>query len=190
VALTKAVTLRSVNGPDATVIEGAQAPAGGIGEGANYSAGEWSSSCTWPLPNGLGNIDADPRFVDAANGDYRLRPDSPCIDAGMDLNELLATDILGLPRPLDGDGDGVARYDMGAYEFNPYRLGPVLRPDSTGFSFAVHGEPGRSVRIERSRDLMSWEHVATVPIPATGQTLIDPAAAAESRLFYRAVSMP
>lgn len=28
VALTRAVTLRSVNGPDATVIEGAQAPAG------------------------------------------------------------------------------------------------------------------------------------------------------------------
>jgi hypothetical protein len=95
-----------------------------------------------------------------------------------------------LPRPLDGDGDGVARYDMGAYEFNPYRFGPVLRLDSTGFSFTVHGEPGKSVRIERSRDLVTWEHVATVPIPATGQTLIDPAAASESFLFYRAVSVP
>lgn len=126
----------------------------------------------------------------SVNGDFRLRPDSPCIDAGTDRTELLATDILGLPRPLDGDGDGVGRNDMGAYEFNPYRFGPVLRPDSTGFSFTVRGEPGKSVRIERSRDLVTWEHVATVPILATGQTLIDPAAAAEAFLFYRAAAVP
>jgi hypothetical protein len=31
---------------------------------------------------GEGNIDADPMFVDTANGDYRLKTGSPCIDAG------------------------------------------------------------------------------------------------------------
>ncbi len=31
---------------------------------------------------GTGNIDADPLFVDAANGDYTLQAGSPCIDAG------------------------------------------------------------------------------------------------------------
>ena len=37
---------------------------------------------------------------------------------------------------------------------------------------------------------MNWEPVATVPIPANGQTLIDPAATTEPFLFYRAVSVP
>jgi beta-xylosidase len=55
---------------------------------------------------------------------------------------------------------------------------------------AVLGDGGLLVRIERSRDLVSWEHVATVPIAPTGQTLIDPAAASGSLFFYRGMSVP
>ena len=55
------------------------------------------------------NIDAAPRFVDAANGDFRLRPTSPCIDAGT-ADDVPKADILGNPRLL---GDGV---DIGAFE--------------------------------------------------------------------------
>jgi beta-xylosidase len=46
------------------------------------------------------------------------------------------------------------------------------------------------VRVERSRDLANWELVATVPIPAGGQMLIDPAATTEPFLFYRTVWVP
>jgi PKD repeat protein len=173
-----------------------QAPEGpnyaSAGEGEPYDCSFWHS-CTTPLPTNsfsTNNIDADPCFVDAAAGDFRLRPDSPCIDAGTNLTEFITTDMLGLPRPLDGNGDGLARVDMGAYEFNPYRFGPVLRPDPNGFNFTVQGEPGKSVRIERSRDLLTWEVVATVPLPVSGQTLIDPVATLEPFLFYRAVSVP
>ena len=68
---------------------------------------------------GEGNIDADPRFV-GAPGDLHLSPDSQCIDAGTNdpPGGLPAADIEGNPRPVDGNDDGVAVADMGAYEFS------------------------------------------------------------------------
>jgi len=52
----------------------------------------------------------DPKFVDAAAGDYRLQEDSPCIDAGKDLSWLVDDDYTGNSRPR---GNG---FDIGAYE--------------------------------------------------------------------------
>ena len=46
--------------------------------------------------------------------------------------------------------DGVARFDMGAYEFNPYRFEPALSLTADGFRFTIRGDPGKSVRIERA----------------------------------------
>ena len=96
----------------------------------------------------------------------------------------------GIRSTLTFGGDGIARVDIGAYEFNPYRFEPALQLTANGLEFTVRGEPGESVRLERSCDLLNWDLVATVPIPASGQTLIDPAATSEPFLFYRAVSVP
>jgi len=52
----------------------------------------------------------DPLFVDMINGNYRLQPESPCIDAGTSAGAP-GDDIEGVTRP---QGAG---YDMGAYEF-------------------------------------------------------------------------
>ena len=62
---------------------------------------------------GPGNIMKAPRFVDAAAGDYRLRPDSPCIDAGNGGTAVGATDLSGGMRVR---GAGV---DIGCFEFVP-----------------------------------------------------------------------
>lgn len=64
--------------------------------------------------DGGGNIDADPLFVAPDEDNYRLSPDSPCIDAGdNDAASGIETDIDGTERIVN---DVV---DMGAYEYAP-----------------------------------------------------------------------
>ncbi|MBT3234203.1 MAG: hypothetical protein HN356_15495, partial [Calditrichaeota bacterium] len=62
---------------------------------------------------GEGNIDADPLFVDAENGDFHLTEDSPCIDVGN--------------PDSDPDPDGT-RADMGAFYF-PQEPQVIIVPD-------------------------------------------------------------
>ncbi len=67
------------------------------------------SSCTAPHPGG-DNFDTPPQFVNAAGGDYRLAPLSPCIDRGNNGSVSMATDLDGNPRIQN------TVVDVGAYE--------------------------------------------------------------------------
>jgi hypothetical protein len=57
-------------------------------------------------------------FVNPSGGDYRLGWHSPAIDAVANCSAYCYSlpDLGGNARQVDGDGDGVARVDMGAYE--------------------------------------------------------------------------
>ncbi|MBN2016716.1 MAG: T9SS type A sorting domain-containing protein [Candidatus Cloacimonetes bacterium] len=83
---------------------------------------------------GVGNIDIDPMFADTLNEDYRLTENSLCIDAGISdttgLN-IPPSDMDGNKRVWDGNGDGIAVIDMGAYEYAapPFSIDPQIIPN-------------------------------------------------------------
>jgi len=72
-------------------------------------------------------------MFDPAGYDFHLRPASPAIEAGVDSG--IAHDHDGNPRPMDGDDDGTAIADIGAYEYPGIYVPPV--PDTTPPSIPV-----------------------------------------------------
>jgi hypothetical protein len=118
---------------------------GNIGAGADFSSLH-SHTDVWgndPVdwlgedPTGdRGNVSVDPLFRDEASGDYRLRPDSPVVDAGANYFHSAPRDVDGYPRRLDGDLDGTGRTDLGAFE--------------------ERGEV-ENLRIGPDRELVSWD---------------------------------
>jgi len=83
------------------------------GNSENFSGCSATYSCIEGSIPGQGNINSLPQFVNAAGGNYRLRSDSDCIDAG---------DNSAVPASMTMDIDGNPRItnttvDIGAYEF-------------------------------------------------------------------------
>ena len=62
------------------------------------------------------SLQLDPLLVDPSAFDFALQPASAAIDSGDDTHAA-ETDVTGVARPLDGDNDGLAVVDRGAYEY-------------------------------------------------------------------------
>jgi hypothetical protein len=79
-------------------------------------AGAWSK---------LNNVNTDPRFVNPDSGDFRLLSQSPCIDAGIDVNispDFAGTqpyDVPGVANTGSAGGNTKDYLDIGAFEYAP-----------------------------------------------------------------------
>jgi hypothetical protein len=84
--------------------------------GSQYGAlSHFKNTCCSQAGEGI-TVTSDPLFMDAPNGDFRLQPASPCVDAGDNSAVVGAADLAGGPRVVDG------LVDMGAFEGPPLKL--------------------------------------------------------------------
>lgn len=84
-------------------------------------------------------VTESPGFADAANGDYRLAADSPCIDAGNNSYVTSETDLDGKARIVNG------AVDVGCYESDPIVYRTVSFEDECAIIWVISREDGEAV---------------------------------------------
>ena len=141
--------------------------------GQVYLSSEPTYSCIQDWGGGEGNISEAPRFVDPdgpdddartyEDNDYRLRPDSPCIDAGFNDPQLPEIDIAGMHRIMFG-GKSLT-VDMGAYEFYINKLEPIPGTNEAIFTWSSLADKAYSIFY--TDDLFNWQ-TAIANFPSFG----------------------
>ncbi|MGI6494881.1 MAG: DUF1565 domain-containing protein [Kiritimatiellia bacterium] len=82
------------------------------GDASNYSAANSSNVTSY-----------DPYYKNASSANFKLKPLSLLVDAGNNANVQGANDLAHGVRIADGNADGTATVDIGAYEYDPSAAG-------------------------------------------------------------------
>ena len=158
------------------------------GLGSNYyyfgDEANFEYSCMSPSPtNSQDLIDAEPSFLDAPAGDFRLAIDSPCIDTGVNTDIAESDSDLGGRARLFNE-----RVDMGAYEV-------VIEPASLAVTgnvvhMAWNVVPEALLQLQQSDDLVNpsgWTNVGNVITALQDTVLIDPPRSNANGRTYRLI---
>lgn len=113
-----------------------------------HNNNSWGNTAdNYPGSVSVDNISQDPRYVNVLSRDYRLQADSPCIDTGSNSAPgLPQRDLDGNPRIQDGNADGTAAADMGAYERAGVMTLPQVKLTASDGQYVVFGQVSATAR--------------------------------------------
>lgn len=126
----------------------------------------------------------NPRFINAAVGDFHLQSTSPAIDAG-DSNSATLFDYDGNPRPWG------LQADVGAFEYSPANPVISIQPGASSNTpgITIQGTVGGHYQLQWSSQLNNggaWNVLQDIPVlPASPFTVND--TAGTTQRFYRAM---
>ena len=120
---------------------------------------------------------------------HALLPGSPAIDAGDDA-QCPPTDQRGVPRPIDGDGDGVAICDIGSFEFEQGITLQPLNQSGSGAPEASVEYPLELYNYTRMTDTYTLSLSAYAWDTALSTDLIGPLNPGISQSFTASVTIP
>ncbi len=110
-------------------------------------------------------VQGNPLFMDASGANFHLQTGSPAIDRGSAV-DAPAYDYDGLTRPQDGNQDGAAEYDIGAYEAATCNEHAYLPSALKGYQGAPTGwwKPpiGATWQVQYSGDVLDLSFAADV----------------------------
>jgi hypothetical protein len=159
-----------VRGPTTSLVQTA-----GVGHTATFTVARTDyQAASGTVTDGGGNlINVDPAFANATGGDYHLLATSPVLDKAAASPASLDRD--GNKRSFDGDGDGTATPDMGAFELRDatapkttFTAGPPAKTkDNTPvFQFKANDNQAKfQCRIDAGAFVACTSPVTTTPLP-------------------------
>ncbi len=126
--------------------------------------------------NSSGVSDFEPYFKNADAGNFSLKPMSPLIDIGNNsyVEAEVQADLALGARVADGDGDGNATVDLGAYEY-------YVNPNAARF---VTSMPSYGVFAGRSTTIPVWIEPAQARGPVTANVTCPTNTTGEATLFF------
>ena len=129
---------------------------------------------------------ADPKFVDAANGDFRLKKGSPCIDKGG--TAYGTTDLARNPRVVNGTVDvGCYEYQENADVTDPEN--PTVRAAAADVSVAYDGEGhGISVSVTMPTSGATVEYARAKDGPWQADAIPFTNVCATTEVWYRVLA--
>jgi hypothetical protein len=124
--------------------------------------------------------------ADASYGLHVIDVGDPANPRRVGGNSAFAASVLFV----DGNRVYVAAGEDGLIILNTYQPPPRIEStvfDDDGFHLVFRGEAGRTIRLQRSLDLRTWEDWVILTATGDSQAVADPIAGSHPCQFYRAV---